>query len=166
MLSGAQTVPAESPMTHLRTRLVTNDEWHTAHRRTGSIYFLRNAVADCIKIGHSREPILRTQTLQVGSPDRLTLIGLIAASIEIEPLIHDQLREGHARGEWFWDRGVTSIWLLDMTQGEPMCRHIWDLVPTREVFWGWNDATKMHTKHIWNPATQQWEPPLANGLAS
>ena len=51
--------------------------------------------------------------------------------------------EGHTHGEWFWDRGVTTQWLIDMTQGEPICRHVWALVPGTEVFWDWSETTRV-----------------------
>lgn len=141
----------------LRTRLVSAAEYWEAHRKTGSIYFIRNRREDTIKIGHSRDVRRRMQELQVGNSARLQLIGAVAASISIEPIIHHQLMEGHIAGEWFWDREVTTAWLMNMTQNEPLYRQIWELVsdrPRRLV--DWSDPSKPPRR--WNPDTKDWEP--------
>ena len=151
-------------MQYLRTRLVSKEDWQAAHARTGSIYFIRDHDHDCIKVGHSKDPVGRLQTLQVGSAGRLGLIGIFAAPIEIEKHVHFQLMEGRTHGEWFWDRGVTTRWLMDMTQGEPICRHVWTLVPGTEVFWDWKETTKSHTKHVWNATARAWEPPFGRHM--
>jgi hypothetical protein len=144
----------------LRTRLVSKEEWRAAHLKTGSIYFIRDAEQDCIKVGHSKDPWSRLRTLQVGSSSRLGLIGVIAAPIEIEAIVHNQLKEGSTHGEWFLDRGVTTQWLMSMTQGDPICRHIWSLEPERQIFWMWDEEAQRHTKHIWDLETNQWDPPI------
>ena len=119
--------------TYLHTRLVTRDEWRQKNREVGSVYFIKDEEADKVKIGYSGDPFRRLGVLQVGSANRLRLIGIIAAPFEVEAILHNQLREGHSHGEWFWDRGVTTQWLVDMTQGEPMCRQVWDIVPEKAV---------------------------------
>jgi hypothetical protein len=149
----------------LQTNLVSGAEFWQAFHDTGAIYFIRNARADEIKIGHSRDPTKRLANLQVGSSAPLDLIGVIAASREIEPIVHRQFYEGRIRGEWFYDRGVTSQWLLDMTQGEPLYRHVWKLVPGREFICLWNEATRSHTKHVWEPSQGAWVPPFPGGPA-
>jgi hypothetical protein len=118
----------------LRTRLVSLREFWIAETELGSVYFIRDAEADAIKVGYSRDHWHRLSDLQVGSARKLELIGVVAAPPDVEPLVHQQLREGHLRGEWFWDRGVTMKWLMDMTHGEPFCRNIWDLVPGKEIY--------------------------------
>ena len=57
----------------------------------------------------------RLQASQVGSAGHLALIRVIAALIEIEKHVHFQLMEGRTHGEWFWDRGVATQWVMDMT---------------------------------------------------
>jgi Meiotically up-regulated gene 113 len=146
--------------THLHTRLVSSAEFWQAFHATGAVYFIRNAREDTIKVGHSRDPRKRLSDLQVGCSSQLELIGVIAAAPEIEPIVHQQLREGRIRGEWFWDRGVTSQWLLDMTQGEPLHRHVWRLVKKPNVLAWWDEATHTHTKHVWDKAASAWVPTL------
>ena len=118
----------------LRTRLVSTEEFWKAKVRLGAIYFVRDIQADTIKVGYSADPWSRLSNLQVGNSNTLKIIGLVAAPREVEPVVHNQLYEGRLRGEWFWDRGVTTQWLMDMTQGEPLCRHVWELVPAKEFF--------------------------------
>lgn len=145
----------ESAVSFMRTRVVTEAEYCTAHAKTGSVYFIRNQAADTIKIGHSRDVYQRLSTLQVANSAKLELIGVIAAEIAIEGIIHFQLMEGHITGEWFWDRGVTTEWLMKITQGEPIRRNIWDFVEGRRWL-----GTPDGVKHYWNEITKQWEPPL------
>jgi hypothetical protein len=148
--------------TSLQTRLATTAEFWKAFHETGAIYFIRNAHDDEIKVGHSRDPKKRLADLQVGCSSELELIGVIAAAREIEPIVHRQFYEGRIRGEWFYDRGITSQWLLDMTEGEPMYRHVWKLVETRNFLCTWDDATQTHTKHVWDTALSAWVPPFAS----
>jgi hypothetical protein len=61
----------------LRTRLVNKDEWEIGHKKFGSVYFIRDENADCIKIGHSHNPWTRLRILQTGSANRLILIGIM-----------------------------------------------------------------------------------------
>ena len=111
----------------LRTRVVDFEEWQAAHSRTGSVYFIRDDRADMVKIGHSRNPWRRLSELQVGSANRLAIVGVIAADIAIEGVVHQQFSEGHSAGEWFWDRLVLTDWLRAMTAGYPFCRNVWSL---------------------------------------
>lgn len=141
--------------TFLQTKLVSKDEFWTAFHKTGAVYFIRNTGDDTIKVGHSTDPWKRLTNLQVGCSGRLELIGVIAAAREIEPIVHNQLFEGRIRGEWFWDRGVTSQWLHDMTYGQPLLRNVWRLVPGQEFICLWDEATKSHTKFLRQP-TGEW----------
>lgn len=144
----------------LRVRQVAESEFWAHFHKVGGVYFIKDDSRDCIKVGHSMEPYTRLSNLQVGNPSKLRLV---AAKPEIEPLIHQQLYEGRVQGEWFLDREVTSQWLTDMTQGEPMCRTIWEFVPSRSWLSIWHDETQSHTRHHWDDVTKQWEPPIPKG---
>lgn len=144
----------------LQTKLVSPAEFWPAFCDTGAVYFIRDRVNDAIKVGHSRDPSKRLSDLQVGSSTPLELIGVIAAAREIERIVHRQFYEGRIHGEWFHDRGITGQWLLDMTAGEPLYRHVWKLVPGREFICTWDPATETHTKHVWEPDLGDWVPPL------
>jgi hypothetical protein len=145
---------------YLQKTLVTWPQFLEAFRETGAIYFIRDAAEDAIKVGHSRDPMARLSNLQVGNVRPLTMIGLIAAPSEVEPIVHRHLYEGRLRGEWFHDRGVTSQWLTDMTDGQPMGRHVWKLVPGRQFLAIWDEVTKTHTKHHIDDVTGKWDPPI------
>ena len=41
-----------------------------------------------------------------------------------------------------------------------MYRHVWKLVPGREFIMMWDPVSKTHTKHIWEPALEEWVPPF------
>lgn len=131
----------------LQTRVVSEAEFRKAARDLGMIYFARDAERDAIKVGYSADVDKRLSSLQVGNPNRLEIVGLIAAEQRIEPIIHLQLYEGRIAGEWFWDRGVTMQWLMDMTGGEPLRRNVWRLVGGRTVYSEWDEQTQTHTKH-------------------
>ncbi len=139
----------------LRTTVVSELEYRLAHSKTGSVYFIRNRSDDTIKIGHSHDPQRRLQQLQVGNSTRLELVGVIAAEIAIESIVHNQLREGYLNGEWFWDRGVTTEWLMRMTQNEPLYRNVWTLVEGRTWITDWTDP---NNRKRWNAAKGEWEP--------
>lgn len=145
----------------LRTRLVPEGDFWLEYRRFGVVYFIRNDDQACVKIGHSREPWTRLTNLQVGSPNLLRMMGMAAAHISIEPIIHDWHRLLRRQGEWFNDQdGSLSAWLQSVSYGEPMCRNVWDLVPGQEFFTRWDEVTKRHVKHIFDEGLQQWVPPF------
>ena len=145
----------------LRTRLVSESEFWLEFRRCGVVYFIRNDEQSCVKIGHSREPWTRLTNLQVGSPNPLRMMGMVAARISIEPIIHDWHRLLRRQGEWFNDHdGFLSTWLRDVTYGEPLCRNVWDLVPGQEFFTRWDEAAQKHIKHVFDETLQQWVPPI------
>lgn len=140
-------------MRFLHTRLVTAAEFAEAYRQIGGVYFIRNARDDTIKIGYSRDVFARFSTLQVANSSSLALVGLVAALQDVERSVHQQFPDGHARGEWFYDSGVITGWLNQITQGHPIGRHIWRLRPARMFYeppttgstWagiGWEPATE------------------------
>jgi hypothetical protein len=118
----------------LVTRVVDSPTFHAARIELGTVYFIRDKERDSIKIGYSADPWRRLSELQVGNSTRLELIGIIAAEARVEKIVHEQLCEGHIGGEWFWDRGVTSEWLMNMTRGLPLCRNVWRLEPSKTFF--------------------------------
>ena len=54
-----------------------------------------------VKIGHGRLPLRRLQNLQLGSPERLRLIGTIAGAATEESELHRRFAFDRIRGEWF-----------------------------------------------------------------
>ena len=62
-------------------------------------YFVQGKFTGLIKIGRSIDPCKRLKDLQIGSPDRLTLIGTCSA--DIERSTQKQFKSARIHGEWF-----------------------------------------------------------------
>ena len=74
------------------------------------IYFIRDVLADAVKVGYTRKPVgLRLKQLQTGNPGELVLLGVIPGSRTVESEIHDHLRPHRIRGEWFKLSDVVSL---------------------------------------------------------
>jgi len=78
------------------------------------VYFVRAQTVGLIKIGIAADPDQRLATLQVGSPDRLTLLGVIAPpdAARTESDLHAAFHRERRHGEWF----EPSPRLLDFIQ--------------------------------------------------
>ncbi len=138
-------------------RSVDQKTWSEENRKHGSVYFIKDDERDMVKIGHSATPVDRMRALQVGSAGHLRLIGIMAAPRAFEATLHQAFREGHTRGEWFYDRDMISLFLHDVTDGMPFCRTAWEIVERPEVWVQWDEATRSHTKHRFDPGTARWE---------
>lgn len=85
---------------------MTHDHANTpvnADIRPGSgewTYFVQSVDGGPIKIGFtSKDPEERLRALQVGSPTKLRIVGLVPGNREKE--LHDRFVGGHSHGEWF-----------------------------------------------------------------
>lgn len=65
------------------------------------IYFIRGETTGLIKIGFARNPARRLTNLQIGSPDRLALLGTILGMMEDEFALHERFAHLRKHGEWF-----------------------------------------------------------------
>lgn len=67
------------------------------------VYFVQAEALGLIKIGLTRDAVDRLKTLQVGSPDKLKLLGVIVHddAEEIEHEAHIAFKDLHSHGEWF-----------------------------------------------------------------
>lgn len=63
------------------------------------IYFIKNE--DYVKIGYTSDIHNRLSQLQVSSPTKLKLLGLIEGSTEDEQFHHEKFKHLHSSGEWF-----------------------------------------------------------------
>lgn len=138
-------------------RSVDHKTWSEENRKHGSVYFIKDDERDMVKIGHSATPVQRMSVLQVGSAGHLRLIGIMAAPRIFEATLHQAFREGHMRGEWFYDRDMISLFLHDVTDGMPLCRTAWEIVEKPNVWLQWDEATRSHTTHRFDPGTARWE---------
>lgn len=65
------------------------------------VYVVHDVTADRIKIGHSRDPIVRLASLAVGNSNPLELAVSTPGTVGLEKLIHRLLKEQRVSGEWF-----------------------------------------------------------------
>jgi hypothetical protein len=65
----------------------------------GKVYFAR--VGDRIKIGFSKNPWARLDSLKTGSPTPPELLGYVAGTIETERSLHDRFKHLRENLEWF-----------------------------------------------------------------
>lgn len=65
------------------------------------IYFLLAPKAKAVKIGYSKDVDSRIRTLQTGNHETLQLLGTIEGTMQLERLIHDELKRYRVIGEWF-----------------------------------------------------------------
>lgn len=65
------------------------------------IYCILNKAQNTCKIGFSKNPQKRLQTLQTGNSDILSLKFILPGEEESEILLHDKFKEDKIRGEWF-----------------------------------------------------------------
>lgn len=88
------------------------------------VYFVRADTLGLIKIGHADCSRTRLSGLQVGSPDKLTLLGFILSedAEELERDIHRHFRSLHVRGEWFRASRELLEFIRDQARGEDQLR--------------------------------------------
>lgn len=79
--------------------------------RYGIVYFIGGYPEGPIKIGFTSnsDPSRRLGELQVGSPQKLELLGQIDGTIETEHKIHSFLHLHKVRGEWFHREAALSM---------------------------------------------------------
>lgn len=68
------------------------------------VYFIRAENLRMVKIGAAVEPQDRLVTLRCGSPDQLTLVGVIrteANAYDLEASLHRRFEAHWSHGEWF-----------------------------------------------------------------
>jgi len=89
------------------------DPWTPAREiRYGMVYFIGGEAMGPVKIGFTSDdnPKRRLCQLQVGSPEKLELLGQVdCATIETEYKIHSFLHLHKVRGEWFHREAALSL---------------------------------------------------------
>ena len=68
------------------------------------IYFILDEYSNSVKIGYTTLKGLkkRIETLQIGTPNELTLLGATWGDKKIEKQLHEKFHYSHIRGEWFY----------------------------------------------------------------
>ncbi|MFA6069806.1 MAG: GIY-YIG nuclease family protein [Janthinobacterium sp.] len=79
------------------------------------IYFIKQL--DYIKIGFTNNFKKRLHALQVSSPVKLVVMGLIDGDLSTEGFYHDKFREYHSCGEWFHYNQVISEYVDRLPTG-------------------------------------------------
>lgn len=74
-------------------------------RAEGWVYFISSGQG-AIKIGWARDPDKRLKTLQIGSPKRLKILGVMPGTQRTEKEIHRHYADARLTGEWFDRRAV------------------------------------------------------------
>lgn len=67
------------------------------------IYFILDECSNSVKIGYTTLKGLkkRIETLQIGTPNELRLLGATWGDKKIEKQLHEKFHYSHIRGEWF-----------------------------------------------------------------
>lgn len=78
-------------------RIVVNDKERSP--RPAWIYFLR--ANSWVKIGWTRNLASRLRELQVASPFRLRVLGVLPGAFDVERMLHRRYHRFWIRGEWF-----------------------------------------------------------------
>lgn len=65
------------------------------------VYAIAPRGGGCIKFGRALNVKSRFSGIQTGSPVKLVLLGSVFVPWEVEPEIHDYLKEHRSHGEWF-----------------------------------------------------------------
>lgn len=88
--------------------MTTETDIHTADAlrllsARGFVYFVLDATAEQIKIGHAKDPHARHRSLQVGNPNEIHLLGWIKQRVPValERELHERFKAHRVRGEWF-----------------------------------------------------------------
>lgn len=70
-------------------------------RRTSKLYFVQAGTNGPIKIGVAIDPARRVASLQIGHPEALRILKVIAGTSKHETQLHLRFWKSHLRGEWF-----------------------------------------------------------------
>jgi hypothetical protein len=73
---------------------------------TGYVYFVLATRSGLVKIGYARHPWARFNSLQVGSPEPLAMMGVVATylPLELERDLHAHFAADRVRGSGFGSR--------------------------------------------------------------
>jgi hypothetical protein len=88
---------------------------------TGLVYIIRAEESRRVKIGFTEKyPASRMASLQIGSPERLSIVAVVPGSYQLERWVHDSLRSSRAHGEWFGDTEEVRRFVGDVCAAHPL----------------------------------------------
>lgn len=73
-----------------------------------TIYFIGNLEYNFVKIGYSKNPKKRIQSIQTGCPFPLTILRTEKGNVDHEKRYHDKFKKFNTYGEWFKIEGELS----------------------------------------------------------
>lgn len=83
------------------------------NRKSGKIYFIKSR--GLVKIGYTAGKVEnRLQKLQIGSGERLTLLGTVEGDQVIERQLHWRFKKQHSHGEWFFLQGALRTYVMKL----------------------------------------------------
>jgi hypothetical protein len=90
------------------------------------VYLIRSGSDGLVKIGFSKTVHKRLTKMQVGSPDKLTVLRILDGGKELEAALHARFKSYRVRGEWFTfsedmlgDLGAAGLRQSTNTRGGP-----------------------------------------------
>ena len=72
-------------------------------KQPGYVYFIQSG--DHIKIGYAINVVKRMDELQIGNPEALRLLGVMAGKPSDERALHRRFNSDRVKGEWFRSSG-------------------------------------------------------------
>jgi hypothetical protein len=82
------------------------------------VYFLRCKQARAVKVGHSTWLDARLETIRIGCPLEIEVIGTIAGGKAEENRLHRALDSWRIRGEWFYLNAFTERIIQEALNGK------------------------------------------------
>lgn len=80
------------------------------YRVTARIYFIKSR--NMVKIGYTAgDPQNRLRKMQIGSGEKLTLLGTIEGDQVAERQLHWRFKKQHSHGEWFFLQGAVKTYV-------------------------------------------------------
>ena len=84
-----------------------------------NLYAIATEDRKYVKIGVAKDVWDRLQKLQVGCPLALEVVGYWPGEAKEEPVVHQQLRRCHRRGEWFEYAGEAAAFVATSPPVQP-----------------------------------------------
>lgn len=76
------------------------------------VYILYSHIHQAIKVGYASDISSRISTIQISTPEKLSLMFTFEGGKELEQYFHERLKPFHIRGEWFKYNNLVKDFLL------------------------------------------------------
>lgn len=88
------------------------------------VYFIRQEGTGLVKIGYAKSPASRLRTLQVSSPQRLSIAALEPGGRSRETFLHDIFADWRFGGEWFKETQQMTRYINEIRKRHSFCNTI------------------------------------------